>query len=48
MNFFFNAGLSSEAAVGGGLGKKLFLKLLQYSQKNMCAGVSSNVGMQLY
>ena len=39
--FFFNAGLSSEAAVGGGLGKKLFLKLLQYSQKNMCAGVSS-------
>ena len=38
---FFNTGLISEAAIGGGLWKKLFLKLLQYSQENMCDGVPS-------
>ena len=38
---FFNTGLISEAAVGGGLWKKLFLKLLQYSQENMYVGVPS-------
>ena len=38
---FFNAGLISEAAVGGGLWNKLFLKLLQYSQEKMWVGVPS-------
>ena len=37
---FFNTGLISEAATGGSLLKKLFLKFLQYSQENTCAGVS--------
>ena len=32
---FFNTGLISESAIEGGLWKKLFLKLLQYSQENM-------------
>ena len=29
-----------EAATGGVLKKKLFLKILQYSQENSCVGVS--------
>ena len=36
-----NTGLISEAPFGGGLWEKLFLKLLQYSQENMCVGVPS-------
>ena len=29
-----------EAATGGALLKKMFLKILQYSQENICVGVS--------
>ena len=29
-----------ETATGGGLWKKLFLKISQYSQESICAGVS--------
>ena len=29
-----------EAATGGGLWKKLFFKISQYSQESICAGVS--------
>ena len=31
---------TSEAATGGVLFKKLFLKISQYSQENTCVGVS--------
>ena len=44
---FLNTGLISEAAVGGGQWKKLFLKLLQHSQENMCWVPSTRVAATL-
>ena len=35
-----------EAATGGVLYKKLFLKILPYSQKNTCVGVSFLIKLQ--
>ena len=36
----------SEAAAGGILQKKMFLKILQYSQENTCARVSFLIKLQ--
>ena len=43
--------ISSEAAVRRCSSKEIFLKTLQYSQENVCVGVSFGVrpeGLQLY
>ena len=42
VQFIENQHFNSEAAAGGDLWKKMFLKILQISQENTCVGVSFN------